>query len=148
MADGKDDYGGDEGKGEDDEDLDPIERGRRIFLEETFDGNGRTCGTCHPAENNFALIPVFNATLPPRDPLFSAEFNSELKENFEKPELMREFGLILENVDGFGDLENKFAMRGAGPSKLIHVDGPDPLHSIQGRPQLLGQYLNVRFPKH
>jgi len=25
---------------------------------------------------------------------------------------MRQFGLILENVDGFGDLENKFVMRG------------------------------------
>ena len=25
---------------------------------------------------------------------------------------MREFGLILENLDGFGDLANKFTMRG------------------------------------
>ena len=25
-----------------------IEEGRRLFLEETFEGNGRTCATCHP----------------------------------------------------------------------------------------------------
>ena len=32
-----------------DEDLEAlIEEGRRLFLDETFDGNGRTCGTCHP----------------------------------------------------------------------------------------------------
>ena len=30
------------------------------------------------------------------DPLFVAELNPELKENFEKPKLMRQFGLILE----------------------------------------------------
>lgn len=34
-----------------------INDGRRIFFNETFDGNGRTCGTCHPATNNFALDP-------------------------------------------------------------------------------------------
>ena len=25
-----------------------IELGRQLFMEETFDGNGRTCATCHP----------------------------------------------------------------------------------------------------
>ncbi|MGH7453911.1 MAG: hypothetical protein ACRENG_21350 [bacterium] len=88
-----------------------IARGKTIFFNETFNGNGRTCGTCHPAENNFTLDPAFIATLPPDDPLFVAEFNPDLKENFENPRLMREFGLILENLDGF-DPENQFVMRG------------------------------------
>jgi len=91
---------------------DLVSKGREIFFNETFKGNGRTCGTCHPAQNNLALDPAFIATLPPTDPLFVAEFNPDLKKNFENPKLMRQFGLILENLDGFGDLENKFVMRG------------------------------------
>lgn len=95
-----------------DPDAELIEKGRQIFFNETFDGNGRTCGTCHPAENNFAIDPAFIATLPDDDPLFVAEFNPDLKENFENPRLMREFGLIIENLDGFDDLANKFTLRG------------------------------------
>jgi len=89
-----------------------IAKGERLFFNETFNGNGRTCGTCHRAEANFGINPAFIATLPDDDPLFVAEFNPDLKFNFENPKLMREFGLILENVDGFNDLENKFVMRG------------------------------------
>jgi mono/diheme cytochrome c family protein len=89
-----------------------VDRGEFIFFNETFEGNGRTCGTCHPANNNLTLDPAFIATLPPDDPLFVAEFQPALAENFENPVLMRRFGLILENVDGFGDLQNKFVMRG------------------------------------
>ena len=29
-----------------------IAKGREIFFNETFAGNGRTCGTCHRAEDN------------------------------------------------------------------------------------------------
>jgi hypothetical protein len=89
-----------------------IAKGRDLFFNETFAGNGRTCGTCHPAENSFTLDPAFIATLPKDDPLFVAEFNPALKENFENPALMREFGLIQENLDGFNDLKNTFVMRG------------------------------------
>jgi cytochrome c peroxidase len=89
-----------------------IALGREIFFNETFGGNGRTCGTCHRAENNFTIDPAFIATLPDNDPLFVAEFNADLKQNFENPKLMRAFGLIKENLDGFDDLENKFTMRG------------------------------------
>jgi mono/diheme cytochrome c family protein len=90
----------------------PVDRGREIFFNETFEGNGRTCGTCHRAEDNFGLTPNFIATLPPDDPLFVAETNPNLAENFENPRLMRAFGLILENQDGFDDLANNFNMRG------------------------------------
>jgi len=89
-----------------------ILQGADLFFSETFDGNGRTCGTCHPAENNFTIDPEFIATLPDRDPLFVAEFVGALKENFEKPELMRQLGLILENTNGFDNLKNNFTMRG------------------------------------
>ena len=89
-----------------------IEKGRLIFFNETFNGNGRTCGTCHPATNNFTLDPAFIAKLPKTDALFVAEFTPALAKNFETPALMREFALIRENLDGFDDLENKFVMRG------------------------------------
>ncbi len=89
-----------------------IAKGEKLFFNETFDGNGRTCGTCHRAENNFSIDPKFIATLPDDDPLFVAEFTPALAMNFENPTLMREFGLILENQDGFGDLANNFNMRG------------------------------------
>ena len=80
--------------------VDLVEKGRDIFFNETFDGNGRTCGTCHPAENNLTIDPAFIATLPQDDPLFVAENIPELA-NLENPELMRKFGLILENLNGF-----------------------------------------------
>ena len=93
---------------------DLVAQGERLFFNETFGGNGRTCGTCHPAENNFTIDPPFIARLArqrPPNPLFVAEFNPALRD-LEKPELMRRFGLILENVDGLEDPTNKFVMRG------------------------------------
>lgn len=88
-----------------------VERGRDIFFNEKFEGNGRTCGTCHRAEDNFKITPEFIAELPEDDALFVAEFNPQLANNFEKPELMRRYGLILMNPDGFDDLEKQFVMR-------------------------------------
>ena len=89
-----------------------VTRGEDIFFRETFGGNGRTCSTCHRAERNFMIDAAFIATLPPNDPLFVAERRPALSENFEKPQLMRALGLILENQDGFDDLENNFNLRG------------------------------------
>lgn len=91
---------------------DLVARGERIFFEETFDGNGRTCGTCHRAEDNFAISPGFIATLPPDDALFVSETDPDLAENFENARLIRELAMILENQDGFDDLQNDFNMRG------------------------------------
>ena len=102
-----------------------IAEGEDLFFNATFSGNGRTCGTCHPAQNNFTIDPAFIRTLPCEDPLFVAEHAADRKacraaprqhkslaKNFENPTLMRKFGLILENNDGMGDLENNFNMRG------------------------------------
>ena len=47
-------------------------------MDGTFDGNGRTCATCHPPSNNFTIDPAFIASLPSDDPLFVAEFNPDL----------------------------------------------------------------------
>jgi mono/diheme cytochrome c family protein len=89
-----------------------VERGREIFFNETFGGNGRTCSTCHRAEDNFGLSPAFIATLPPNDPLFVAETQPALANGFEHPHQLRANGLITENQDGFEDLEHKFNLRG------------------------------------
>jgi mono/diheme cytochrome c family protein len=89
-----------------------VAKGRDLFFKETFDGNGRTCGTCHRAENNLTIDPAFIATLPNHDPLFVAEFIPSLAKNFENPVLMRKRGLILENLDGVDDLARNFVMRG------------------------------------
>jgi hypothetical protein len=77
-----------------------IVEGLRLFTEEIFGGNGRTCASCHPVENNFTIDPAFIRTLPRRDPLFVAELNRDLRK-LEIPTLMRSRGLILENLDGF-----------------------------------------------
>ena len=47
-----------------------VERGRRLFFDETFGGNGRTCGTCHPTPT-LVLTPSDIAALPPDDPFFA-----------------------------------------------------------------------------
>ena len=116
-----------------------IARGRDLFFNETFDGNGRTCGSCHPASNNFTLDPSFIATLPADDPLFVAETNPDLEHNFENPILMREVSLILENLDGFDDLENQFTMRGIPHTlglrhSVASQDGPRTGWSGDGSP--------------
>ena len=104
-----------------------VAEGEELFFNEQFEGNGRTCGSCHPAENNLTLDPVFIATLPDDDPLFVAEFipalNSDMNggNRFENPVLMREFALILENNDGFGDLANNFNMRGVPHISAMNV---------------------------
>jgi hypothetical protein len=103
-----------------------IVKGKDIFFNEIFNGNGRTCGTCHPEENNFTIDPAFIATLPNNNPLFVAEFNPDLKKNFENPKLMREFGLILENLDGFDDLEHKFVMRGVPHTLALRTSTTSP----------------------
>lgn len=90
---------------------DPAAEGERLFFNETFEGNGRTCGTCHRGEDNFGLTPAFIATLPADDALFVAESNPDLS-MLENPRLMREVGLILENLDGFSELATRFTMRG------------------------------------
>jgi hypothetical protein len=102
-----------------------VRTGAQLFINETFAGNGRTCATCHPTLNNVTLDVPFIASLPDDDPLFVAEFIPALAENFEKPVLMRGAALILENLDGFDDLANRFVMRGV-PHTLGLSTSQDP----------------------
>jgi cytochrome c peroxidase len=78
-----------------------IEEGRRLFLEETFGGNGRTCGTCHPPSNNFTLDPAFIRTLRGNDPLFVAQPSGPQLSALEVRQLLQTSALVLENLDGF-----------------------------------------------
>ncbi len=80
--------------------------GEQIFNNETFDGNGRTCATCHVAGQSFGVNPQGIASLfasDPLDPLFIAE-NDPALATLENSCLMRqgnERALFLENIDGF-----------------------------------------------
>jgi hypothetical protein len=76
--------------------------GADIFFRENFNGNGRTCGTCHRVERNFAIDPAFIARLPNSDKLFIAEHATDglPLDDLEVPAELRARGLILENVDG------------------------------------------------
>src|SRR4051794_2404393 len=76
-------------------DVNQVEQGRRLFFTETFQGNGRTCGTCHPADNNYTIDPTYIARLPATDPLFVKIAG------LEKPTLLRGRALITVHVDGF-----------------------------------------------
>jgi len=94
---------------------DLVTEGAFLFFNETFNGNGRTCGTCHPAENNFTIDPNFIAGLPDSDKLFVAEMPASEGgvPGLEIPNLLRDLGVILENVDGFDpDPTENFTLRG------------------------------------
>ena len=87
--------------------------GADIFFRETFGGNGRKCGTCHPAENNTMVDVAFISNLHnqnPADPLFVFETNPALA-NLEIANNLLNNAVILENVDGFEDPVNKFVLR-------------------------------------
>lgn len=109
--------------------------GADLFFRGTFNGNGRTCGTCHPPEKNQEIGPEFIATLPSTDKLFVAEFPASQGgvPGLEIPALMRQFGLILENVDGAENPTVKFTMRGVphslsmSTSILAPADGRAPV---------------------
>jgi cytochrome c553 len=90
--------------------------GADLFFRETFNGNGRTCATCHPSSHNFMVDPTFIAnlkTLNPSDPLFIAQNNPALS-LLEIENLLESFALVRENPDGFqppGTPLTKFVMR-------------------------------------
>jgi hypothetical protein len=86
--------------------------GASIFFNETFGGNGRTCGSCHPVGNNYTIDPTFVAAQHgnrPEDPLFVFEQQPALA-NLETSDLLDD-AAILENLDGFEDPTHKFVSR-------------------------------------
>jgi cytochrome c peroxidase len=109
-----------------------VEQGRQLFFNETFGGNGRTCGTCHRATvPGLTITKEFIATLPQDDPLFVAETNPALA-GLENPLFMRAFGLILENLDGFNappvfrSVPHMLGLARTAPFGLSADGAPDP----------------------
>ncbi len=110
-----------------------IARGRNVFFNERFNGNGRTCGTCHRENNNLTIDAEFISALPADDALFVAEFTPALSQHFENPVLMRTLGLILENVDGFDPSNrNKFVMRGVPHTLALPTSITPPAFLFDG----------------
>ena len=109
--------------------------GADLFFRGTFGGNRRTCGTCHRAANNQGLDLDFIDTLLPNDALFVAELPAFLGgvPGLERPNLMRNHALILENADGFASPTTRFTMRGVphslsmATSILPPADGRAPV---------------------
>jgi hypothetical protein len=91
-----------------------VSDGADLFFRGIFGGNGRTCGTCHRVDDNQGLDLDFIQALPASDPLFVAEFPAAQGgvPGLERPALMRNHALILENADGFASPTTKFTMRG------------------------------------
>lgn len=102
--------------------------GGDLFFRGTFEGNGRTCGTCHPVSNNQTIDKEFIDTLPSNDPLFVADFPPEEGgvPGLETPNLAAH-ALVLENVDGAENPTVKFTQRGVPHSLSMgtSVTAPD-----------------------
>jgi len=102
--------------------------GADIFFRETFNGNGRTCSSCHPVANNYTIDPPFIEALraaKPNDPLFVAQPGTPL-EHLETPDL-NSVAMILENVDGFQDPVNRFVTRSVPHLFSLAITmAPDP----------------------
>lgn len=78
-------------------------QGHNLFMFETFNGNGRTCATCHQPDIGFGLNPTKISFMNPTDPLFVAE-NDPVLDDLENTCLLHgSRGLNLENIDGFNN---------------------------------------------
>jgi len=126
--------------------LQSISQGESLFFNETFDGNGRTCGTCHRVDNNLTIDPTFIATLPSTDRLFVAELDAALAK-LENPTLMRgPRGLILENIDGFNKAP---VFRSPPPMINLSFTGPYGLSAeFATIPQFTTGAVMQHFPKN
>jgi cytochrome c peroxidase len=115
--------------------------GADLFFRETFGGNGRTCGSCHPASNNYTIDPEYIATLPDSDPLFIAEQNPELG-LLESSEILRDSALILVNADGPENPEQNFVLRSVPHILGLAVSTSPPVgHPLSDRHAIDGTTL-------
>ncbi len=112
--------------------------GADLFFRETFGGNGRTCGSCHPASNNYTIDADYIADLPDSDPLFVAEQRPALAQ-LEHSDILRDSAMILVNADGLQDPTNKFVMRsvphilGLAVSTVVPIPDPESAqHALDG----------------
>ena len=110
-----------------------VDEGRRLFFTETFAGNGRTCGSCHPADNNYTIDAAYIARLPKSDPLLAADF-------LDDPVLLRKLGLVTVHADGFG---RPGVQRGV-PTLLGLARSLVPDFGAVGRPHRRGRLVGRR----
>lgn len=96
-----------------------VERGRDLFFDETFGGNGRTCGTCHP-EPTLVLTPADIDELPPDDPFFAATLDFH-------PDSAQK-GLVRYPLGGTSLLEPEMVVFRAIPS-IVKVETTAPFTS-------------------
>lgn len=81
---------------------DSVKLGRKLFTQETFDGNGRTCATCHPLNKLGTLSASDIRRLPGSHKLFVHRQQPALAD-LEDDDLLTSRGLILENTQGFNN---------------------------------------------
>jgi cytochrome c peroxidase len=112
-----------------------VRRGAQLFFNETFAGNGRTCGTCHRLEDNLTIDPNFVDTLSQNDPLFI--FPEGLEDRFLLPH-----ALIRENVDGTEDLGHKFVQRSVPHTLSMSTSLGEVLSQQAGFNDAFGSHLD------
>lgn len=96
-----------------------VARGRSLFFEETFAGNGTTCGTCHADADGLALSPATVASRSSTDPLFlAAQGDAEARR------LLDECALIPVDLDL--------------PASVTALDGGSRVRVYRAVPPILG----------
>ncbi len=102
--------------------------GADLFFSETFEGNGRTCGTCHLASENYTL-PADLSGVSEQSPLMVGDPDNlnhvpelelcDLADSNEDCQAIRQNGLILVNADG--DNEGPDGARSYSMRSIPHV---------------------------
>ena len=93
--------------------LDPLVARAPTFLQR--DSSAATAAPAAPAIRRTTTSRSIPSTSPPCRPTIRCSWRRpipDLASNFENPTLMRAVGLVLENMDGFENLQTKFVLRG------------------------------------
>lgn len=128
-----------------------VAEGERLFREATFGGNGRTCATCHPPQNNLTIDPEWIRQLPADDALFLARraasgepgLNSSLSA-LDNSALLEQVGLIKVHPDGFGP--NTTPVFRAPPS-LFNLAYSAP-YGLSTESETLRDFIEKHVPQH
>jgi cytochrome c peroxidase len=110
---------------------DDVSEGRRIFMEETFGGNGRTCATCHVESLNFRLTPAnvaqrFANVAQTFDPLFVAETNINLNTLNVNTAVSFPAGAILTGTSSSGQAVRAKVLTSVTPTSYLVYGGISP----------------------
>ena len=125
-------------------DTDLVAEGRRLFFEETFGGNGRTCGSCH-IEPSFTITPEDIAKLPRRDPLFKGKLDVN-KKFIERALFQYPLGgglFVQRTTPSVFNMKGTepFLTDGRAPNLEAVVVGATTLHLLDGEVNLPGERL-------